>query len=152
MESIQTQQVRPSKLQGTCRRFWVLQYMPPWKDIDGNCIAPPDANYKFRFAIRGIHASNEECAEWLLTIAGSGIVRLCEDMFEFAEALPAMTIDEWKAWEVGKEPWELIHHGSDVTLYFDDYLEAKLDAMALRAKQEIDELCAEALQRIEQFA
>lgn len=137
---------------GSGRRFCVVSYQPPWIDIDGVCIAPPDENYKHRFALRGIHSTNEECAEWLRAIAGTGIVWLGENMFEFAESLPAKTIDEWREWKVGKASWELIGLISDLTLYFDDFLEAHLDATARRAKQEIDDLCAQALQRIEQFA
>lgn len=149
------------------RRFTVLQFLPPWKDVDGLCIAAPDPNYKHKFTLCGMHCTNEECVEWLKAIAGPKIVWLGENKFEFAELLPARTIAEWAEWEVGKAPWELMMHGSDVTLYFHDYfaalmksllkafderVDAHLDALVKTASQEIDALCAKALQRIELFS
>lgn len=149
------------------RRFLVVGYQPPWMDYDGNCIAQPDPNYKHRFALRGMHCTNDECAEWLMAIAGSEIVRVGEDAFEYTRCLPAMTIAEWQEWEVGKAPWEVMTHGSDVTLYFDDFLKARmkaafrsfdesfnnrLSAVVDKARLEIDALCAKALRQIEQFS
>lgn len=152
MKTFYTALFGSSLKKGYERTFWVNSYQPPWIDVDGVCIAPPDENYKHRFSIAGIHCSNEECAEWLLAIAGPGIVRLGENMFEVSEVLPAKTIDEWKEWRVGKASWELIGLEDHVTLYFHDFLKARLDAMAQSAKLEIDRLCALALQRLETFA
>jgi hypothetical protein len=128
--------------------MWILGFQPPWLDIDGVCIAPPDPNWTFKFSVSGIHVSNEECADWLLAVAGSGIRRLEENKFEMTEVLPAKTIGEWIDWEVGKEPWQLISHASLLTLHYDDFINVHLDAMASRAKQELAELCAHALARI----
>ncbi|PWD02101.1 hypothetical protein [Pseudomonas amygdali] len=149
------------------RRFMVLRFMPPWMDCDGNCIAPPDPKYKIKYTLRGIHWTNEECVEWLKAVAGSKIVWLDDNKFEYAEWPAPMTIGEWAEWEVGKAQWELLGHGSEMTLYFDEVFAARmksrlhsfeervsawLDALATSAKKELDELCARALQRIEQFS
>ncbi len=152
---------------GIGRRFCVLQYMPPWMDCDGNCIAQPDPEYRQKFTLRGIHWTNEECVEWLKAVAGSKIVWLDENTFEYSECPPAMTIAEWAEWEVGKAPWELLSHSSEMTLYFhevfaarmksrmhsiDERIDACLDALVMNAKQELDELCAKVMQRIDLFS
>lgn len=149
------------------RSCQVLFYLPPWKDCDGLSIDVPDPDYIPKFTLCGIHCTNEECAQWLMAIAGSEIVRLGENKFEYARSLPAMTIAEWREWEVGKQPWELVSHGSIMTLYFDDYLKARLKdlfksydesfndrltAVVEKAHLAIDALCAKALKQIEQFS
>lgn len=152
---------------GTGRRFMTVRFMPPWMDIDGNCIAAPDPTYKHKYALRGFRCANEDCAEWLKAIAGSKIVWLGEDKFEYEECPHPRTIAEWREWEAGKEQWELLSHGSEITLYshdvfaanmksrmqaFDERINAHLSGLAHVANQEIEALCAKALQRIEQFS
>ncbi|MCF5371352.1 hypothetical protein [Pseudomonas syringae] len=133
------------------RTVWILGFQPPWKE-DGICIATPDPNWKFKFRIHGIDSDNDECASWFLAIAGSGIKRLGDNEFEETQTHPLMTIGQMADWKVGRKPWELLSHGTELVLQFDDFLDSHLDALALTAKQEIAVLCAQATQRIEQYA
>lgn len=155
-----------NKYKGVGRRFIVVAFMPPWMDCDGTCIAPPDPEYRPKYSVRGIHWSNEECVEWLKVVAGSKIVWLDENKFEYEEHPPAMTIAEWADWEVGKAQWELLGHCSELTLYFDEVFAvrmtsrllafderilARINASVDAANLEIDMLYSKAMQRIEQF-